>query len=161
MLTSGSMAPDFTLPDENGDDVSLSELLKAGPLILYFYPADFTSGCTREACLIRDIHDDIQAVGLRIIGISPQGAKSHTEFRKKHNLPFTLLSDFKKTVVKAYGVDGILGIGVRRATFLIGENGKIESVVRSDILINPHKNLIENAIAARNEATQKKRQNKS
>ena len=160
MLTSGSEAPDFTLPDENGNDVTLSVLLKAGPLILYFYPADFTSGCTREACLIRDIHDDIESVGLRIVGISPQGAKSHKEFKKKHNLPFTLLSDPKKAVIKAYGVDGILGISVRRATFLIGDNCTIESVVRSDILINPHKELIEKAIETRDAATAKRRRPK-
>jgi peroxiredoxin Q/BCP len=157
MLTSGTTAPDFTLPDENGDEVSLSELLIAGPIILYFYPADFTSGCTREACIIRDMHDDIHSVGLRVVGVSPQGGESHIAFREKHNLPFTLLSDPKKTVIKAYGVDGILGISVRRATFLIGESGEIEAAIRSDILINPHKDLIEKAIAARDKAAAKHR----
>ena len=82
MLTVGDRAPEFVLQDNNDHDVSLSDLLQKGPLILYFYPADFTPGCTKEACSIRDIHNDILSVGLQIAGISPQDAESHERFRK-------------------------------------------------------------------------------
>ena len=93
MLTVGSRAPEFVLQDNSGKDVSLSDLLQNGPLILYFYPADFTPGCTKEACSIRDIHNDIQSVGLQVAGISPQDVESHDRFRKEHELPFVLLCD--------------------------------------------------------------------
>ncbi len=89
MLKPGDVAPEFILSDENGDEVTLSQLLQPGPIILYFYPADFTPGCTREACEIRDIYDDILSVGLRVVGVSPQDEQSHVKFKEQHNLPFT------------------------------------------------------------------------
>lgn len=149
MLQAGDKAPDFTLEDSDGGTVSLADLLSAGPLILYFYPADFTPGCTREACSIRDIHDDIQSVGLQVVGISPQDAASHQRFRDKHALPFRLLCDPEKLAVRAYDVDGPLGIGVRRATFLIDQDGSIQDAVQADLRIDRHKAFIENAIALR------------
>src|ERR1041385_7117992 len=93
MLAIGSRAPEFTLPDQDDRPVSLTTLLNRGPLILYFYPADFTPGCTREACSIRDLHSELTRAGLTVAGISPQSPESHKRFRTKHNLPFTLLSD--------------------------------------------------------------------
>ena len=147
MLDIGSHAPDFTLEDESGHDVSLSDLLKEGPLILYFYPADFTPGCTKEACSIRDIHNDIQRVGLRVAGVSPQDAESHTRFRDEHNLPFTLLCDPDKVAVRAFDVDGPFGVGVRRATFLINQDRTIADAVQADIRIGRHKEFIDKAIA--------------
>ena len=84
MLKPGDLAPEFILPDENGDQIALTQLLQAGPIILYFYPADFTPGCTKEACAIRDIHDDIQKVGLQVVGVSPQDEESHARFREEH-----------------------------------------------------------------------------
>jgi peroxiredoxin Q/BCP len=152
MLKAQSHAPEFVLQDDQGRDTSLSDLLHAGPLILYFYPADFTPGCTKEACAIRDIHQDISAVGLQVVGVSPQGPKSHTRFRDKYDLPFILLSDPKKIVVKMYDVDGLLGIGVRRATFLIGQDRTIHDAVLADIRINTHKEFIEKAIILRETA---------
>lgn len=149
MLKTGDPAPDFALPDQDGQTVRLSQLLSTGPVLLYFYPADFTPGCTKEACSIRDMHEDIADVGIRVIGISPQDEGSHTRFRNKHNLPFTLLADKDKSVVKAYGVDGPLGIGVRRATFLIDTSGQIADVVVADILVGKHSDFIRQAIASR------------
>jgi peroxiredoxin Q/BCP len=137
------------LPDQDGESVSLSGLLRTGPLLLYFYPADFTPGCTKEACDIRDMHDDISDVGIRVVGISPQGGDSHARFRRRHELPFTLLADEDKSVAKAFGVDGPLGIGVRRATFLIGEDGIIEDVVVADLRIGRHGDFIRQAVARR------------
>lgn len=149
MLETGDQAPDFTLADQDGQAVRLSECLAEGPVLLYFYPADFTPGCTKEACEIRDMHEDISDVGIRVLGISPQDEDSHTRFRQKHRLPFTLLADPDKEVVKAYGVDGPLGFGVRRATFLIGQDGSIEDVVVADLLIGRHSDFIRKAVAHR------------
>ena len=116
MLAFGSRAPEFTLPDETGTERSLTELLSSGAIVLYFYPADFTPGCTRQACVLRDLHDEIQRAGLRVVGISPQSPESHAKFRDKYQLPFELLSDQQKTVIKMYGLNGPLGLGVRRAS---------------------------------------------
>ena len=131
MLKVGTKAPEFVLQNDQGDATSLSDLLVDGPLVLYFYPADFTPGCTKEACSIRDIHDDLIAVGLNVAGISPQNADSHARFREAHELPFALLSDPEKTAIEMYDVDGLFGIGVRRATFLISQNGPIEVSILS------------------------------
>jgi peroxiredoxin Q/BCP len=149
MLKTGTRAPEFVLPDDRGKDRSLAELLADGPLILYFYPADFTPGCTREACSIRDIHSDLEAAGLRVAGVSPQDSDSHARFRDQHRLPFVLLSDTDKAVARQYDVDGPFGVGVRRATFLIGQDGTIEDAVLADIRIDRHREFIERAIALR------------
>src|SRR5271156_1169442 len=119
MLKPGERAPEFTLPDETGTDRSLTELLSSGAIILYFYPADFTPGCTRQACVLRDLHQEIQKAGLRVVGISPQHPQSHAKFREKHRLPFVLLSDEHKTVIRMYGLNGPLGLGVRRGPVLL------------------------------------------
>lgn len=152
MLKARSRAPEFVLRNDQEQDTSLSDMLQAGPLILYFYPADFTPGCTKEACAFRDIHKDLVAVGLNIAGVSPQDPASHARFRKEHNLPFTLLSDPEKIVIKMFGVDGPLGIGVRRATFLIGQDRGIHDAMLADIRISRHKEFIEKAIILRETA---------
>ncbi|HSN69879.1 MAG TPA: peroxiredoxin [Steroidobacteraceae bacterium] len=149
MLATGTKAPDFTLPDHEGRDRTLTELLRSGPLILYFYPADFTPGCTKEACSLRDLHDEILRAGLRVVGVSPQDAASHERFRQQHSLPFTLLSDVDKKAVRAYDVDGPLGIGVRRATYLIDQNGQILDGVLADLRIQRHEEFVRRAVAAR------------
>jgi len=149
MLKPGTEAPEFTLPDQDGRPRRLTDLIEGNPLILYFYPADFTPGCTREACDLRDVHARILASGLRVVGISPQSPESHRRFRKEHALPFTLLSDEDKAVIKAYDVDGPLGIGVRRATFLIDARRRITDAVLADLMIAKHQAFVERAIAAR------------
>src|SRR5271165_4803054 len=125
MLQVGERAPEFTLPDHTGQDQSLTQLLSGGALILYFYPADFTPGCTSQACSLRDFHADIEGSGLHGFGISPQSPETHAPLRDKYRLPFTLLSDELKTVIKMYGVNGPLGIGVRRATFHVDAGRRI------------------------------------
>ncbi len=149
MLKNGEKAPDFTLPDQDGRSRGLSELIDGKPLILYFYPADFTPGCTKEACDLRDLHTKILAAGLRVVGVSPQSPESHRKFRDEHSLPFTLLSDEKKMAIKAFDVDGPLGIGVRRATFLIDGKQRIVDAVLADLRIGRHQEFVERAIAAR------------
>ncbi len=152
MLKPGEKAPEFVLPDDEGGETSLTELLADGPLILYFYPADFTPGCTKEACSIRDIHNDIQSVGLQVVGISPQEVDSHARFRERHGLPFKLLSDPDKVVIEMYDVDGMFGVGVRRATFLINQDRTIQDAVLADVLIGRHKEFIEKAVILRETA---------
>ena len=133
MIKPGEHAPEFVLANDQGGESSLAELLRNGPLILYFYPADFTPGCTREACSIRDIHEDLAAAGLQVAGISPQDVASHARFRERFELPFTLLSDPDKVAIKLYDVDGPFGVGVRRATFLVNQDGIIEDSIPADI----------------------------
>jgi peroxiredoxin Q/BCP len=149
MLQAGERAPEFTLPDETGRDRSLTELLSAGAIVLYFYPADFTPGCTRQACVLRDMHNDMLKAGLSVVGVSPQDAESHTKFRAKYNLPFVLLSDTDKSVIKMYGVNGPLGLGVRRASFLIDGGRRIREGVLADFKISRHADFIRKAIALR------------
>jgi peroxiredoxin Q/BCP len=149
MLSPGDTAPDFTLPDHAGRRRSLGDLQDGGPLILYFYPADFTPGCTKEACDLRDLHTKILSAGLKVVGISPQSPESHRRFRDQHALPFTLLSDEEKEVVRAYDVDGPLGIGVRRATFLLDGKRRIVDAVLADLRIGRHQEFVQKAIAAR------------
>ena len=88
MLKNGELAPDFELPDQDGRKRRLSDLVDGKPLIVYFYPADFTPGCTKEACDLRDLHAQILASGLRVVGVSPQSPESHRRFRDEHALPF-------------------------------------------------------------------------
>jgi len=147
MLAMGGRAPEFTLPDQDGQSVSLSTLLRHGPLILYFYPADFTPGCTREACTIRDLHPRILDAGLDVAGVSPQPPESHRSFRHKHQLPFTLLSDVDKFVIRMYDVQGPLGFGVRRATYLIDQARYIRAAVLADFRISQHEAFIQRAVA--------------
>lgn len=149
MLAVGERAPDFALPDQDGRDQRLSRLLGGQALILYFYPADFTPGCTKEACDLRDLHAQILSAGLRVVGVSPQSPESHRRFRDQHHLPFLLLSDVDKIAIKAFDVDGPLGIGVRRATFLIDAEQRIVDVVLADLRISRHQEFVARAIAAR------------
>jgi peroxiredoxin Q/BCP len=154
MLKAGERAPEFTLPDETATDRSLTELLNSGAIVLYFYPADFTPGCTRQACVLRDLHAEIERAGLRVVGISPQSPESHAKFRAKYNLPFVLLSDQQKDVTRMYGVNGPLGLGVRRASFLIDGSRRIRDVVLADFMIGRHADFVRKAIALRTANTQ-------
>jgi peroxiredoxin Q/BCP len=158
MLKVGDVAPEFVLPDENGDEVSLTKRLQESAVILYFYPADFTPGCTKEACAIRDIHDDIVAVGLDVIGVSPQDAESHRRFKDEHNLPFTLICDVDKVAVRMYDADGPMGFGVRRITYLVSQGQKIQGVLQADLKIGKHEEFIKKAVMLRETAGLKTQQ---
>ncbi len=147
MLALGTRAPEFTLPDQDGRNVSLTTLLNFGPLILYFYPADFTPGCTREACIMRDLHPELQKVGLDVAGVSPQSPESHRDFRAKYKLPFTLLSDSEKFVTRMYDLNGPLGLGVRRGTYLIDQGRHIRDAVLADFRIAHHEAFVRRAAA--------------
>lgn len=130
MLEVGKKAPNFTLLDQNGNKHSLKDYL-GKKVILYFYPKDNTSGCTKEACSFRDIYPDIKKKGAVVIGISKDSVKSHKSFEEKNDLPFILLSDEDTKVIQKYDVwkeksmYGRKYMGIERSTYLIDEKGKI------------------------------------
>lgn len=129
----GTAAPDFSLPDQRGQIVSLASY-RGQPLILYFYPKDDTPGCTKEACGFRDDWDAFEEAGIKVVGISPDSSASHAKFREKYDLPFTLLADEGHKVCEDYGVWGTKKfrgreyMGVKRTTFIIDSDGKISHV---------------------------------
>jgi len=127
-LKVGDKAPDFTLMDERGLPVSLRNFLGKNPVVLYFYPKDFTSGCTTEACSFRDDYKAYEEKGAVVVGVSLDSVESHAKFAEHYNLPFTLLSDNKKEVAKAYGVLGTGGLLAKRVTFIIDRNGNIAGI---------------------------------
>jgi peroxiredoxin Q/BCP len=130
-LAPGDPAPDFTLPDAEGNEVSLSKL-RGGRVIVYFYPAAMTPGCTKQACDFRDSRGDLSGAGFTVLGISPDPPAKLAKFRDKEGLTFPLLSDPDREVLKAYGsfgqkmMYGKTTVGVIRSTFVIGEDGKVE-----------------------------------
>lgn len=132
-ISAGGQAPDFTLPDDEGRMHTLSEY-RGKPVVLYFYPKDNTSGCTKEACGFRDDYSAYQDAGVIILGVSPDSSKSHANFRAKYELPFILLADPDREVLKKYGAWGLKKLygreyeGVLRTTFLISEDGNILKV---------------------------------
>lgn len=134
MLEVGTEAPAFTLPDKDGNLVSLSDF--AGKkVVLYFYPRDNTPGCTRQACAFAGAYEEFKRIDAVVIGISKDSVASHQKFAEKYNLPFILLSDPELTAIQAYGVwqekknYGKVSMGVVRSTFVIDENGVIEKVM--------------------------------
>ncbi|HST69688.1 MAG TPA: thioredoxin-dependent thiol peroxidase [Solirubrobacterales bacterium] len=133
MLSEGDKAPSFTLLDQNGEKVKLSDL-RGETVVLYFYPKANTSGCTTQACGVRDRRADYEAAGARVIGISPDEVKDVDKFAGKHDLDFTLLADKDHAVAEKYGtwveksMYGRKYMGVQRATFIIDPKGKIARV---------------------------------
>jgi thioredoxin-dependent peroxiredoxin len=130
-LTEGAQAPTFTLPDQDGNPVSLDDF-KGGRVLVYFYPADDTPGCTKEACQFNDNLAGFQAAGVPVVGISPDDAGSHQRFRSKYGLRFPLLTDADHAVMDAWGTwgektsYGRKSVGVLRSTFLLDDQGRVE-----------------------------------
>ena len=130
----GDKAPEFTLKDKDGRDVSLSQF-RGKKVILYFYPKDNTPGCTKQACNFRDNYPQITEKGAEVIGISKDSARTHTNFATKYDLPFILLSDPDVEVIQAYGawkekkLYGKTFLGIERTTFLINEDGIIVDII--------------------------------
>ena len=139
----GQPAPEFTLPDQEGNPVSLHDLTQRGSVVLYFYPKDMTPGCTTEACSFRDNLDSLCAVGAHVVGISADNSASHRKFIEKYGLTFTLLSDSGNETSKAYGVykrKSLYGrefMGIERTTFLISRDGTIRCVFPK-VKVNGH-----------------------
>jgi peroxiredoxin Q/BCP len=134
-LQIGDRAPDFTLPADTAEPITLSKL-RGHTVVLYFYPKDNTPGCTKEACLFRDHYELLQKKGVTILGVSKDTPETHNKFKKKHHLPFTLLTDKDADVCEAYGVinkKSLFGktfLGIQRSTFLINQQGIIQAIWR-------------------------------
>ena len=134
MLETGTKAPDFSLPDQNGSTVRLSDF-QGKKVVLYFYPKDNTPGCTRQACAFAASYEQFKAQDIVVIGISKDSVASHLKFSQKHDLPFILLSDPELQAIQAYGVwqekklYGKVSMGVVRTTYIIDEQGIIEKVM--------------------------------
>ncbi len=130
----GSRAPSFTAPDGNGKAVTFPRSYGGSIVVLYFYPKDNTSGCTKEACGFRDGYDGFTKLGIRVVGVSPDGSASHSKFASKLGLPFTLVADEDKQICQSYGtwqeksMYGRKYMGVARTTFVIDSHGKIAKV---------------------------------
>lgn len=132
------MAPDFSLPSQWGEMVSLGDFVGKKPVVLYFYPKDDTPGCTKEACAFRDDHDEFGRLDAEVIGISSDSVASHRTFAENHDLPFTLLSDEGGKVRQLYGVPNTLGLFPGRVTYVIDREGVVRHVFSSQLAASRH-----------------------
>jgi peroxiredoxin Q/BCP len=137
----GDAAPDFTLHNQKGEQVTLRSFQGQKTVVLYFYPKDDTPGCTVESCSFRDSYEDFVATGAEVIGISSDSPDSHRAFASKHNLPFTLVSDANLAVRKAYGVPATLGLLPGRVTYVIDREGIVRHIFNSQF--NPKGHIAE------------------
>ena len=139
-MKQGDKAPDFQLQDQTGTTLELSELVKKGPVVLFFYPAAMTAGCTRESCHFRDLAREFEQAGAQPVGISRDDVAKQKQFDEKHSLGYPLLSDPDRKVAEAFGVKGgMLGLSpVKRATFVIDRDQTVREVIASEINMNSH-----------------------
>jgi peroxiredoxin Q/BCP len=138
LLSVGDSAPSFRLPDGNGNTVALEDFLGKKNVVLYFYPKDFTRGCTAEACSFRDSREEFTDLGAEVIGVSSDSQDSHKNFTQHYRLPFILLSDEDGSVRKAYGVKKTLGLFPGRVSFVIDKKGKIRHIFSSQARATAH-----------------------
>lgn len=134
----GDRAPDFTLPDQNGKPVRLSDLLGKRAVVLYFYPKDETRGCTAEACGFRDSYEVFSEAGAEVVGVSSDSVESHRKFAQHHRLPFILLSDAHSALRKRYGVPTTLGMIPGRVTYIIDRHGVVRHIFSSQLQVEKH-----------------------
>lgn len=143
LMRTGDQAPDFTLPDQTGRIRTLTGLLADGPVVLFFYPAAFTPGCTKEACHFRDLAAEFAEAGVQRVGISRDDVAKQQRWTGEHDLDYPLLADLDGAVAKAYGVArgsllSAIGMPTKRTTFAIGADGVIAAVIASEIDMNGH-----------------------
>ncbi|MDE0770590.1 MAG: peroxiredoxin [Salibacteraceae bacterium] len=144
MIKKGAVFPDFELLNENGELTRLEQLLENGPAVLFFYPKDNTSGCTKEACEFRDSYAQFNQLNAKVVGISNDSQKSHKKFKDRHQLNFPLLTDKNGSLRKKAGIQAsFFGLIPGRVTFIIGKNGIIEGITNSQLEVTAH---IKNAI---------------
>jgi thioredoxin-dependent peroxiredoxin len=134
----GDKAPDFTLPSQMGDDVTLSEFFGKKNVVLYFYPKDETTGYTKEACTFRDNYEELTKLDAEVIGVSSQSVESHKSFASHYGLPFILLSDEGKNVRELYGVPSNMGIIPGRVTYIIDKKGIVRHIFNSQTQAQKH-----------------------
>jgi len=138
MLNTGDVAPEFTLLDQTGQEVTLTGLLAAGPVVLFFYPKAMTTGCTKESCHFRDLAGEFAEVGAQRVGISADKVDKQAAFDAKHDLGYPLLSDADRTVAKGFGVKRPGPIMNKRATFVIDTDRRILAAISSELNMDLH-----------------------
>lgn len=138
MLSTGDQAPDFTLQDQTGQQVSLDALLADGPVVLFFYPKAMTSGCTKESCHFRDLAGEFAELGAQRVGISADKVDKQAAFDQKHSLGYPLLSDPDRSVASAFGVKRPGPIFNKRATFVIGTDRRVLAAISSETNMDVH-----------------------
>ncbi|MDQ0380872.1 peroxiredoxin [Amycolatopsis thermophila] len=149
-MKAGDRAPGFTLPDERGEPRSLSEFLTSGPVVLFFYPAAMTPGCTAESCHFRDLAKEFADVGAQRVGISPDPVARQQEFSARHGFDFPLLSDAEGTVARSFGVRRSFGpLLTKRQTFVIDTDGRVLEVIKSELRMAVHADRALAALRAR------------
>jgi len=134
----GDRAPAFRARDQHGAEIALEHLLANGPVVLYFYPADFTLVCTAQACQFRDAYEDLQGLGAAIVGVSTDDEGSHERFASQHRVPFSLLADPERKICDAYGVSAFFGLRTIRKTFLIDRTGVVRGVYHHELSARAH-----------------------
>jgi len=145
----GDLAPDFKLLDQEGNERTLSTMLVNGPVVLFFYPAAMTKGCTKESCHFRDLASEFAALGGQRLGISMDSVDKQAEFTAKNNLDYPLLADVGGTVAKEYGVKrGLDMLKVKRSTFVIGQDRHVTNVITSEVNMNEHADRALDALQA-------------
>jgi thioredoxin-dependent peroxiredoxin len=144
-VDAGSKAPNFTLPSQSGEMVSLEDFIGTKPVVLFFYPKDDTPGCTKEACAFRDDYEQFGKLDADVIGISSDSVDSHRRFASKHDLPFTLLSDEGGKVRRLYRVPNTFGLFPGRVTYVIDKEGVVRRVFSSQLGVEQH---VEEALKA-------------
>jgi peroxiredoxin Q/BCP len=138
-MEKGDVAPDFELPDEDGQTRRLSDWLKSGPVVLYFYPAAMTYGCTKESCHFRDLKSDFEAFGAQRVGISGDKVEKQKQFSDKHQFDFPLLADVGGTVAAQFGAKRNFGLApTKRMTFVIDTDRKVLEVIKSETRMGVH-----------------------
>jgi peroxiredoxin Q/BCP len=149
----GDVAPEFELPTQDGSRLSLSGALARGPVVLFFYPRAMTPGCTKESCHFRDLAAEFADAGAQRIGISVDDVERQQKFADKHGFDFPLLSDPDRAVAKAYGVKRPGPLMNARATFVIGEDGRIVDVIKSEVNMDAHADKALSVLAERKAGT--------
>jgi peroxiredoxin Q/BCP len=138
-VKAGDIAPDFELPDETGTKRKLGDFLADGPVVLFFYPAAMTYGCTKESCHFRDMASEFKEVGAQRLGISADTVEKQAKFSEKHGFDYPLLSDTERTVAEQFGVKRGFGPSpVKRATFVIDTDRKVLAAIHSEVRMNTH-----------------------
>jgi len=148
MLKVGQIAPDFSTVDQNGQPVSLSQLLSAGRLVLYFYPRDFTPVCTAQACTFRDAAVELSELKANVVGVSADPVESHQRFGKEHAVAFPLLADPERKIIKAYGATWPLIGNIRRVTYVIGTDRRILAAINHELSADKHLRDVRSALSA-------------
>jgi thioredoxin-dependent peroxiredoxin len=148
MLQVNDMAPPFQGTDQGGREIALEELVKQGPVVLYFYPKDFTRVCTQQACMFRDAYAELKDQAAEIVGVSVDGDDTHHAFAQKHDIGFPLLSDKKRRISKDYGVQRLFGLFTKRVTFVIDGEQRIRGVFHHEMSAKAHMEDVRRCLAS-------------